>query len=746
MLKLKIILILAVAFIHLDSKLKAADGNYIRADVEDLGLNWKRSAWFGDFYDSTANWIYHDALGWLYPLDSNSSSTWLYHPKLQWLWTKREYFPWIYFHKTSTYLYFKNVSGETSFYDPTTKSWENLEGLYWNSGKIEDVKFAQYHGQPFFERVTRIASGTDKALFNPTINRSEENHHDATKGSLGDFTSYNSEQLNFTYSVKFFKGSVFLFAGDRGVFKYNQVDDSETSSDGRKSGRLESPASAKATNSWNPRAGELRLIADTNYEAAGVSKVFAGNGNGSRYGYEKTPFLGAYDGCIDKTGTGMFIASGVGGIKYWKFEDVAATDLTGNTSSIFKHIVRLDDFLFVGTQGYRQPEIGNVNKKRWDDWAEIKASGDPHIYPADIGAEGVKVYRITSGETPTLEEYVGNGHLSEGGGQLFTSVQVAVGGGGINSVKKGTNSGVETSITVPQIDYPPDATATLVVSGGSAYRADEDTEITGGKIVSIGLEFYNFDNANTAKTERHFRVNQNNVNTKTFDESVMDATSINSFGLGTAGELGEGELVIRGQDKPLMGYTMRDLCNAPSGISWIKQKGLDSYRLFNQQAKASTRPYFWPSATGYSIIKKDFNSLKIELSDVIAAMPSSLIDVKGEEIMGFFQGGVVINGKNFPHIINSKQGGCVQGFKNHQAGDWAPDSGGRNINYQWSYGAVDVAFDKKTSAVYVADSTEFTLNGAGPGYYNPCFSSVNGVMAAMDGLDLSAGLIVMTRE
>jgi hypothetical protein len=623
-------------------------------------------------------------------------------------------------------------------------------GLCCCAGKIEDVKFAQYHGQPFFQRVKRIASGEDADLFNPRINQSEELHHN-------NFTS-SPTSLNFTYSVKFFKGSVFLFAGDRGVFKYDQMDDSATSSDGKKTGRVE--YNKGVHNSWNPRIGRLRLEADIDYEAAGLSYVFAGDSNGSRYGYEQTAFLGAYDGCIDETGTGMFIASGVGGIKYWKFEDVVATDLTGNTSSIFKHIVRLDDFLFVGTQGYRQPETQRLgsnqgsSKYKWDDWAEFDENGDQYSYPADISAEGVKVYRITSGETPTLEEYTGNGNLSEGGGQVFTSVQLEVGAGGINSVKKGTNSSVETSITVPQVNYPPDATATLVVSGGSAYREGENTVVSGGFVSSIGLEFYTFDNDFSGKTERHFRVHhQNNVNKKTFNESVMDATSINSYGLGTAGYVSptnqgfaEGELVIRGQNKALMGYTMRSLCNAPGGVFFIQQKGLDSYRLFNRQARASVKPILHTSDTEYSIIR-DFNFL-LKLSDVIAAMPSSLIDVKGEEIMGFFQGGVVINGKNFPHIINSNQGGCstTPAFKNHLAGDLEPDSGLRNINYQWSYGAVDVAFDKSTSAIYVADSTEFTLNGSGPGYYNPCSSSGKGVMAAMDGLDLSAGLIVMTKE
>jgi hypothetical protein len=606
------------------------------------------------------------------------------------------------------------------------------------AGELDDLKFAQYHGQPFFQRVKRIRNGVDADLFNPLINQSEEFHHNS-------FTS-SPTSLNFTYSVKFFKGSVFLFAGDRGVFKYDQIDDSATSSDGKKTGRVEYKKSVN--NSWNPRAvGEdATTEALDDFEGAGVSNVFLGNGNGSRYGYEQTPFMGAYDGHIDKTGTGMFIASGVGGIKYWKFEDAVATDLTGNTSSIFKHIVRLDDFLFVGTQGWRQPEtvlgIGSTNSRFF--WADYSSQ---HNYPADIAADGVKVYRITSGETPTLEEYTGNGHLNEGGGGGFPSVQMTMGPGGINSVKKGTDGSMNNSITAPQVDYPPDATATLVVSGGSVYRAAKITEVTDGKIASIGLEFYTFDNPFTGKAERHFRANHNNVKTLNFAEAVMDATSINSYGLGTAGTVEPGKLTIRGKEKALMGYTMREVCLAeiaPGDFLGVP-RGLDSHREFGKPARASVAPLF-NGRTVWSLLN-DFNQI-IFVSDIVGAMPSSLIDVKGEEVMGFFQGGVVINGKNFPHIINSNQGGCdtTPPFKNFSASNFAQDSGDRNLNYQWSYGAVDVAFDRKTGAVYVADSTEFTLNGAGPGYYNPCYQTLNGIMTAMDGLELSAGLIVMTKE
>jgi hypothetical protein len=105
-------------------------GAYVRADTTtDASSGWKQSSWFGNYFDSGSNWIYHESLGWLYPVDAGTDATWLYHPNWNWLWVKEAYYPWIYFNDLSSWLYFGSDSGTLSFYDYETKTWTPLVSL-----------------------------------------------------------------------------------------------------------------------------------------------------------------------------------------------------------------------------------------------------------------------------------------------------------------------------------------------------------------------------------------------------------------------------------------------------------------------------------------------------------------------------------------------------------------------------------------------------------------------------------------
>lgn len=123
MLKILPRLLTVFLFTYSQSSIFAVDGNYIRSDVSDLGSGWTQNPWFGIFYESDSNWIYHESLEWIYPVDNGSNATWLYHQDWNWLWVKKEYFPLIYFHELSTWLYFGDNSGIQSFYDYASESW-----------------------------------------------------------------------------------------------------------------------------------------------------------------------------------------------------------------------------------------------------------------------------------------------------------------------------------------------------------------------------------------------------------------------------------------------------------------------------------------------------------------------------------------------------------------------------------------------------------------------------------------------
>jgi len=99
-------------------------GTYARADATtSASTGWKQSPWLGNFFDSEVNWIYHESLGWLYPVDAGEDSTWLYHPELKWMWTKKEFFPWLYLHELKDWRYFLVTKG---FYDYSTGKWTAL--------------------------------------------------------------------------------------------------------------------------------------------------------------------------------------------------------------------------------------------------------------------------------------------------------------------------------------------------------------------------------------------------------------------------------------------------------------------------------------------------------------------------------------------------------------------------------------------------------------------------------------------
>jgi hypothetical protein len=123
------------------------DGDYsvpsIRASASTTTASgWKNSSWFGYFYDPGNNWIYHQTLGWLYPVDSGPGETWLYHSHYGWMWTHSEHYPWVYLKDFSRWIYYLPANG---FYDASTKKWLSQPELisqikthssYYSSGQL----------------------------------------------------------------------------------------------------------------------------------------------------------------------------------------------------------------------------------------------------------------------------------------------------------------------------------------------------------------------------------------------------------------------------------------------------------------------------------------------------------------------------------------------------------------------------------------------------------------------------------
>jgi len=113
---------LRLAFRHSflpDSTLRRLGIRCVRADVDDpLWLqsrslngfpNWFFLDWFGYYWQSSNNWVFHYELGWLYPKGKGSYDNWIFFPKHGWMWTGRYVYPNFYSNKESTwYLYDHN--------------------------------------------------------------------------------------------------------------------------------------------------------------------------------------------------------------------------------------------------------------------------------------------------------------------------------------------------------------------------------------------------------------------------------------------------------------------------------------------------------------------------------------------------------------------------------------------------------------------------------------------------------------
>jgi len=93
--------------------------------------NWRASHWWGNFYrpmnfwgQPASDWIYHFALGWVYPRGPSSSNLWIWQESHNhWLWTKKHVYPYVYSHSNQAWLYLNTNSRRFLIWKGT--GWEN---------------------------------------------------------------------------------------------------------------------------------------------------------------------------------------------------------------------------------------------------------------------------------------------------------------------------------------------------------------------------------------------------------------------------------------------------------------------------------------------------------------------------------------------------------------------------------------------------------------------------------------------
>ena len=88
---------------------------------------WYESTWFGNYYDSTKGWLYHDYLGWVYTEGSSTSGHWLWHENLGWFWTRQGVYPYLYSTYESDWLYLNLAAlNPKKYFSFAWSEWVNL--------------------------------------------------------------------------------------------------------------------------------------------------------------------------------------------------------------------------------------------------------------------------------------------------------------------------------------------------------------------------------------------------------------------------------------------------------------------------------------------------------------------------------------------------------------------------------------------------------------------------------------------
>jgi hypothetical protein len=97
-------------------------------DAQSHEGGWRSMEWFGNYYEASSRWIYHENLEWLYRSESDFSSVWLWHPELGWLWTSENVFPFLYLNNWNSWLWMKKESDKSIYlFDKLKGEWFSLD-------------------------------------------------------------------------------------------------------------------------------------------------------------------------------------------------------------------------------------------------------------------------------------------------------------------------------------------------------------------------------------------------------------------------------------------------------------------------------------------------------------------------------------------------------------------------------------------------------------------------------------------
>lgn len=149
--------------------------------------------------------------------------------------------------------------------------------------------------------------------------------------------------------------------------------------------------------------------------------------NGSRYGFESTPFSGAYDVCFISSKE-VLVACGVSGVKYFNLETKETKQYSPGDSNIIRNIEKHRAYIITGSAGYTNPSQSPDNDlKSWafpeSDYvtASNKNGGDIKIYTIENEKLTLKTSTSVSGSVNDISSgskyvYVAYGTITSNDG------------------------------------------------------------------------------------------------------------------------------------------------------------------------------------------------------------------------------------------------------------------------------------------------------------------------------------------
>jgi len=107
---------------------------------------WKEISWFGSYFESSENWLFHQHFGWVYPSFYNETSTWLYSSDLGWFWTSPSAYPFIWQKDENSYSYVMiSSTGGTKVYNYSTGNTNSLKTVSFGAIPSYYLPSVNYH-------------------------------------------------------------------------------------------------------------------------------------------------------------------------------------------------------------------------------------------------------------------------------------------------------------------------------------------------------------------------------------------------------------------------------------------------------------------------------------------------------------------------------------------------------------------------------------------------------------------------